>query len=231
MSSDHPPSFPPDVVDDLGAADTSRPPASPADQPGLLYLSKCSEPVLRQYAAYLAHSYVPSTLSDPRFEEVTQGRAHAAGYSSCGDLCHWLLWRLGCRIEHFVNRDEPDAGFRWASGKNVAYLGPYGLGPRLGCWTHFRLGQVPQPGDLVLVGDMAKGEVEHLFVLLEVSPDGLVWYSADFGQSCVVKNVFVPCSKLQSRTLKGDKLDGRTVLGWSNLAAVPLVEAANLTVP
>lgn len=59
--------------------------------------------------------------SDPVYREVTENRdvgAAQASYSSCGDLAHWLLYRLGCR-SRFINRKEHQG---WAHGMNVSRL-------------------------------------------------------------------------------------------------------------
>ncbi len=59
---------------------------------------------------------------DPVFEEVTEGRCSYSKYSSCGDLCHWLLFRLGVRDERIVNRSTDGGVIPWASGKNLSRL-------------------------------------------------------------------------------------------------------------
>lgn len=45
---------------------------------------------------------------DPIYQGVTEGRdvpPFREKYSSCGDLAHWLLFRLGSRLE-MINRKE-----------------------------------------------------------------------------------------------------------------------------
>lgn len=59
---------------------------------------------------------------DTRYVSVTEGRDRTPEqqriYSSCGDLAHWLLYRLGVR-EPWLNRRELHG---WKSGLNVARL-------------------------------------------------------------------------------------------------------------
>jgi hypothetical protein len=58
----------------------------------------------------------------PRWLEVTEGR-NAPEYSSCGDLAHWMLFRLGFRMR-WINRNENRG---WKQGMNIAYLVSHGL--------------------------------------------------------------------------------------------------------
>jgi hypothetical protein len=53
----------------------------------------------------------------PRWLEVTEGR-NAPKYSSCGDLAHWMLFRLGFRMR-WINRTENQG---WRMGMNIARL-------------------------------------------------------------------------------------------------------------
>jgi hypothetical protein len=58
---------------------------------------------------------------DAVYRAVTEDRDRGAlqqRYSSCGDLAHWLLYRLGCRSK-FINRQEH---LGWRVGRNVSKL-------------------------------------------------------------------------------------------------------------
>ena len=44
-------------------------------------------------------------LGDEVYEDVTERRDFGAGYSSCADLAHWMLFRLGVR-DAMINRKE-----------------------------------------------------------------------------------------------------------------------------
>jgi hypothetical protein len=80
---------------------------------------------------------------DPVFEAVTEGRQKPK-YSACGDLGHWLLYRLGFR-HHWINRHEC---LGWTSQVNVTRLTAVKAG---GSNT---LARQPEPGDLVYAGDV-----------------------------------------------------------------------------
>jgi len=70
----------------------------------------------RAWLVFACRSTMGRYQGDPVFEAVTEGRQHGS-YSACGDLGHWLLFRLGVRFP-WVNRAE----FRgWVStGKEVS---------------------------------------------------------------------------------------------------------------
>lgn len=84
------------------------------------------ESILRAFAAELV-SYACGRWTGGRSEddavyrEVTEDRDRGPAqraYSSCGDLAHWLLYRLGCR-SRYVNRKEHQG---WVPGVNVSRL-------------------------------------------------------------------------------------------------------------
>lgn len=58
----------------------------------------------------------------PRYLEITEGRATGVGgckfYSSCADLAHWMLYRLGVRLP-WINRKEHHG---WVPQVNVSRL-------------------------------------------------------------------------------------------------------------
>jgi hypothetical protein len=60
---------------------------------------------------------------DPVYRKIVENRV-GPGYSSCGDLAHWLLFRLGVRAP-WINRAEyPKSigGFGWRMGANLNLL-------------------------------------------------------------------------------------------------------------
>lgn len=177
--------------------------------------------LLRQQAVALVQSYVGYSLNDPQFEEVTQGRNHSSGYSACGDLINFVMFRLGCRDQSIVNRDEPSAGLSWHVGENISR--PYNGAKAAGIWTNVADGVDPAPGDLCLIGQWPN-EQEHVFCVLDVN--GNEWTSGDYGQ---VNASGQPSSKLVSRTRSGNKLGSRTIIGWINLDALSLSAAADMT--
>jgi hypothetical protein len=114
--------------------------------------------------------------SDPFYQLVTEGRDRGAAqksYSSCGDLAHWLLYRLGVRAP-WINRAEHQG---WRSGRNVSTL----------AWeAPNAVRRTPAPssryaaGDVLIVWNRADGTDAHVLVALE--HDGNVLLSGDYGQ-------------------------------------------------
>jgi hypothetical protein len=180
-----------------------------------------SQSLLRQQAVALVQSFVGYSLNDAQFEEVTQGRNHSSGYSACGDLINFVMYRLGCRDSSLVNRDEPDSGLAWHVGENISR--PYNGAKAAGIWVSAKPDIDPNPGDLVLIGQWPD-EQEHVFCVLDVN--GNEWTSGDYGQ---VNASGQPSSKLVSRTRSGTKLGSRTIIGWVNLDALPLAAAPDMT--
>lgn len=82
---------------------------------------------LRQHAAdlceYAVNGAIGRVYDDPVYVSITGGRDPGPKYSSCGDLAHWMLYRLGCR-ESWVNVTDKtgDAPRAFRYGKNVSLL-------------------------------------------------------------------------------------------------------------
>jgi hypothetical protein len=88
---------------------------------------------------------------------VVEGRNHK-GYSSCADLAHWLLFRLGCR-QTWLNRQE-HAG--WQDQVNVsrfAFTAPNSVRrtPASDQWY--------SPGDVLIVWNLPSGTDAHVMVV------------------------------------------------------------------
>lgn len=111
--------------------------------------------------------------NDHIYQAITEGRdvgAARKGYSSCGDLCHWLLYRMGVRLD-WVNREENGL---WKPGRNISRLvyGPSARSPVVG--------EKYQPGDILCIWDKEDSSDAHVFVVWEHHDDKVV--SADYGQ-------------------------------------------------
>lgn len=169
----------------------------------------------------LANSYVGVSLGDAKFEEVTQGRAGNKGYSACGDLINFVLWRLGVRDPDVVNRAEPSAGLVWHVQQNISR--PIAGAKKYGGWVQAAKGLTPKPGDLVLIGHYPD-EMEHVFV--HTGASGSKWSSADYGQ--VELGSGKPSSKRVVREVAFPKLGSRTLVGWIDVDKLPRAAAANL---
>lgn len=188
---------------------------------------RVSLPLVRQAAVELATWAVDGprgrSVGDPVHEWVTEGRRSQyetalargaswavrmpAGYSSCGDLWHWLLMLLGCREERVVNRSDDGGIVSWAVGDN---LGRLIKTPWYVTWGE------PEPGDLLHVSGP-----DHAAVLLERTTDDQ-WVTADYGQPYGMRRV------CPVRPVWGGGLSvrGRRLAGWVSLAR--LVEMGGL---
>ena len=91
------------------------------------------------------------TKDDPVYKIVTENRdgpgpEQRKKYSSCGDLGHFMLERLGVRAA-WINRDDDNAYGKWRSGVNISNLWgsacPIDMVPGAD-W-------VPEPGDILLL--------------------------------------------------------------------------------
>lgn len=135
-------------------------------------------------ARYIAHRLLryaaddgsgERALSDAVYRAVVEDRnakAEAGGYfySSCGDLAHWMLYRLGVRLP-WVNRDENGG---WRVAVNVSELV---YGSRLARRVH--PGDDFEPGDVLVVQVDDPGRT-HVICVLEHG-EGLLT-SAEYGQ-------------------------------------------------
>lgn len=84
-----------------------------------------------------------------RQRQIAQGvpREKLAFYSSCGDLPHWLYYRLGVRLQ-WVNRDEmreDGHGLGWRVGLNISFLSLTSLNSCV---------DAAKPGDQYVIGDV-----------------------------------------------------------------------------
>lgn len=112
----------------------------------------------------------------PHYTAVTEGRDPAdPKYSSCGDLAHWLLFRLGCR-QTWINRKEHEG---WRSGRNVSTLAFEA--PTCARRTPFP-GAMFDTGDVLIVWNKADGTDAHVMVVHSFSASPLRLVVGEFGQ-------------------------------------------------
>lgn len=109
----------------------------------------------REWAAFVCALRKPS---DPVYKWVTEGRDPGPQYSSCGDLAHFILYRLGCR-EPWINRKEH---LGWKPNRNVNRL------VRLPIGTN-ELAREPiglaQTGDILVIWQRADTSDAHVLVV------------------------------------------------------------------
>jgi hypothetical protein len=108
---------------------------------------------------------------DPIYIAVTEARDTGKAYSSCGDLAHWLLYRLGLRCD-WLNRAE---GLNYRAGRNISKLAfscPVARGPKDG--------ELYSPGDVLLVWNRPDGTDAHAIVVSHHCSTNLE--TAEYGQ-------------------------------------------------
>lgn len=113
---------------------------------------------------------------DERYRSVLEGRVYKPPSSSCGDLAHWMLYRMGVRLP-WINRKE-NAG--WRPGENVSLL----------CWNiatrASTAADVYAPGDVIVVWTRASAAGvmgnEHVVCVIDHDPQSGVLQTAEYGQ-------------------------------------------------
>jgi hypothetical protein len=93
---------------------------------------------------------------DPVYASITENRDFGRGYSSCGDLGHWLLYRLGVRLP-LINRREFEG---WKLGVNLSRLAWNGVTKQVRTKDRFL------PGDIVIVWNKPGGSDGHVMVVV-----------------------------------------------------------------
>jgi hypothetical protein len=113
------------------------------------------------------------TEKSERYQLVTEGRDKGPNYSSCADLAHWLLYRLGVRSK-YLNRAEDSGG--WEMGRNVSNLafGPDAKEPTSG--------GIPRCGDIWIIWSKPNGTDAHVLVVDELEDDHTL-HSWEYGQA------------------------------------------------
>ncbi len=189
---------------------------------------------VRTQVTTLARAYAGYSIGDSLFDEVTQGRAGAPLYSSCGDLANFLLYRMGNRDPKMVNRQVPQAGLTWTPSLNINK--PTLRAKQTGAWVQPSADNpLPKPGDIFLIGEYSptehdKEHQEHIGIVLSV--DGNKVTTADYGQRDASGN---PSSSVNIRNYSDGKLDGpgfppRAIQGWIDIEQVKRTAEADLSV-
>lgn len=162
-------------------------------------------------------------VGDPVHEEVTEGRRKAneerrargspeVAYSSCGDLPHWMLDRLGCTDERLVNRTDDGGQTPWKIGANLTRI--------VNAPGFVRAGgrRTPQPGDVLFLMNRFGG---HVCVLVSWSSTHCT--TDDYGQ---------PYARRRTHPVVADgegyRVGGAPLVGWLDLDGVPFEGPAKL---
>ena len=129
--------------------------------------------------------------SDDIYRRITEYRDTGKAYSSCGDLCHWLLFRLGIRLP-MINRAEAGG---WKAGVNISRL----------AWRDparsAEHSEDYEPGDILAVWNKPDTTDAHVLVVRKHIGDHI--HSADYGQ---------PGGARRTRELVGRKLGSRNIM-------------------
>lgn len=103
----------------------------------------------------------PAALDSARHLEIKEGR-RGKGYSSCGDLAHWMYYRIGVRAP-WVNRAEHHG---WVCGVNVS---------RLVAHSTRYTGQRLEGGDVIVVAnDWPRGRDAHVICIIDTRAEDLL---------------------------------------------------------
>lgn len=130
---------------------------------------------LRSLAVSFVTAVTPSFEGDEWFDSVLcQGRLPDPRYLPGPDLCHWLLWKLGCRDSRILCRDVPESGIRY-TGKSIDVI--LQGAQRMAAWRPFVLENGPLPGDILLTGSTTRGEPRHINMFLNTR--GKLWTTVD----------------------------------------------------
>jgi hypothetical protein len=147
---------------------------------------------------------------DPVYDWVTEWRDGGDWYSSCADLAHWVLYRIGVRSS-WINRQEHN-GF--VVGAGVSRL----------CWKAPAFS--PSGSESLLAGDIvvtwAKPDTSdaHVSVVIEHEREAGRLLSADYGQ---------PGGKLRTRPCRA--IGSRIILGTKDIRRVVRLERIVNTAP
>ena len=137
-------------------------------------------------------------FTDPVYKAVTEGRQDQTAayiraweqrppatrgprpfYSSCGDLAHWMLFRLGVRFR-WINRAEHDGWHYVGADNNVTTLcrTPLGTNPIA---VKPKLTERFEAGDILIVGTAMPGTT-HVTCVIEHRPESGYLLTGDYGQ-------------------------------------------------
>jgi hypothetical protein len=148
----------------------------------------------------------------PIYRDVVEWSRKYPGpkYSSCGDLPHWMLYRLGVRLP-WINRYE-HTGFR--VGWNITYLADTRANPRV---RPVRPGEKFESGDTIVVWSRVDTKDAHAIVVVDHLPAEGILLTAEYGQ---------PGGALRARRVTTGSasvsVEGRMVRAWLPLDEVLL---------
>lgn len=205
---------------------------------------------LRAYALRLISQNVPFQRGDAKYKEIVE----TTGWrktpdnpgTTCGFLCHWLMWKLGVGDPAILNWTDKARRTEWKVGQNISKIWNTGRPPfkqiaqpyappsrqnptvnMLELGGSMGIGG-PQAGDSVFIREPGgPGGSEHVFVFLRSRKvaNGLEWDTAEAGQDhgtdakLKTRTVFLTGNFRGYTTISGNS-PIRTVIGWLDLSQV-----------
>lgn len=115
--------------------------------------------------------------NDPVYRWIVEGRDRGPSYSSCADLGHWLLYRLGVRCA-FINRTEHN-GHRPVVNVARLCVRPVGTCPAA---RRLTLDEFPDTGDIIIAWSEPDTSDAHVMVVDTYSRDNQLLSTWDLGQ-------------------------------------------------
>ena len=205
---------------------------------------------LRDYAMRLIKDKVPFHRDDATYKEIVETtgwrKTPTNPGTTCGFLCHWLMWKLGVGDPKILNWPDPSRNAEWKVGQNISKIWNGGKPPFVQITQPYappakqnpvvnmlELGGSmsiggPQPGDSVFIREPGgPGGSEHVFVFLRArkTATGLEWDTAEAGQEHGTDAKLKVRTVMLSGNIRGHtKISGndpiRNVIGWLDLSKV-----------
>lgn len=121
---------------------------------------------LRSFSIEILTEIIHQSSGSEWFDSVLcQGRLINPRYIPGPDLCHWFLWRLGCRDSRILCRDVLELNIRYISPHQAVEMISKGA-QRIAAWKSFILENSPLPGDIISIGSSTRGEPKHICIFL-----------------------------------------------------------------
>jgi hypothetical protein len=189
---------------------------------------------VRAAAERVVDHYVPSEYPDERFLDLVDNHWQPGGGTTCAYLTAKVLVLLGCRESDFVNHDDPEGlgRIRFEYGDTRNGVSKLVAGAKaLDCWVGDGDGREPTRMDLVYMTVPGKeGTADHVEVFRAI--DGATWEAAAAGQGTREKqraeivHRFITDQRASGGARYVSSLAGepKRIIGWVDLARVPLVE-------
>ena len=210
--------------------------------------------VIRAKAGQLLDVYGEFALGDAKSKQVCPG--YAVGYgTTCGFLCHFLMWRLGVKDPTRVNWNDPSRNLTMVPGDNIRriYLG--GAAPFVRCASTGKGAKMPNPlvagqrprlGDIVFIFEPGGLQsAEHVFVFRKEEQRGteLIWYTSEAGQPGAKGSTDarprerrpVMSSRIDQPTFLNEigepdfrlrRNSNRAIIGWLDIGSLEYIDSA-----